>query len=239
MMFFIVVHSNSVYAETFTVVSDYWCPYNCEPNAEPEGFGMDILRHVFEEKGIAVKYILKPWDQALALVESNQYHAVMSANKTDSRKLLFPEFHFSRSTTCFYKHPNIKWKFKGKQSLDNVQLGIIKGYSYGTVLDKYLDSDRDNVHWVSGYNPLKNLLQKMKEGEIDVMIEDQHVFQYETSNHVKDLNLKEDYCLPAANIYMAFAPNHPDTKRYMEIYNQSMKVLLIGDRYKMLMKRYK
>ncbi len=76
-MIFIMVHSISVYAETFTVVADFWCPYNCEPNAEPEGFGIDILRQAFEAKGITVEYILKPWDQALGVVESNQYHAVM------------------------------------------------------------------------------------------------------------------------------------------------------------------
>jgi len=87
-----MVFARLAIAETFTVVSDYWCPYNCEPSADPEGFGIDILRQAFEAKGITVEFILKPWDQALAVVESNQYHAVMSANKTHSQKVIMGRY---------------------------------------------------------------------------------------------------------------------------------------------------
>ena len=238
-VFLMMLQSKLTSAETFTVVSDYWCPYNCEPNAEPEGFGIDILRQAFEAKGITVEYILRLWNEALAVVESNQFHAVMSANKTDSRKLLYPDSYFSRSTTCFFKQKNNDWSFNGVQSLKYVQLGVIKSYSYGALLDKYLAVERNNIHWVSGSNPLDRLLVKMKAGEIDVIIEDKHVFQYQVSSSDSSGGFKTDYCLPPANIYMAFAPNHPDTQRYMEIYNQRMKALLKGETYKVIMRRYK
>ena len=234
-----MVFARLAIAETFTVVSDYWCPYNCEPNAEPEGFGIDILRQAFEAKGITVEYILKPWDQALAVVESNQYHAVMSANKTDSRKLIYPDSHFSRSTTCFFKHTDDEWEYKGVKTLEGIQLGIIKSYSYGVVLDKYLEQEKENIHIVSGSDPLKQLVIKMEKREIDVIIEDEHVFEYAVGAHAKALGFEKDYCFPAANIYMAFAPNHPDTKKYMDIYNQRMKTLLKSETYKVIMGRYK
>lgn len=239
LIFILIVDVNLVSAETFTVVSDYWCPYNCEPSADPEGFGIDLLRQAFEAKGIKVNYILRPWDQALAMVESNQYHAVMSANKTDSRLLLYPESYFSRSTTCFFTSNDHAWEYNGVKSIDKIRLGVIEGYSYGSLLDAYLDAHRDTITWVSGRNPLEQLIDKIKTGDIDVIIEDENVFEHQAAVHKEWLSMRTGYCLPPANIYMAFAPGHPDTKRYMKIYDDRMKVFLKGDIYKKIMNRYK
>lgn len=231
--------SSAAHSETFTVVSDYWCPYNCDPKADPEGFGLDLLRQSFEAKGIQVKYVLKPWDQALALAESNQVHAIMSANKTDSRKLKFPQYYFSRSTNCFFKRPDDDWSFRGLASLKGKKLAAIKSYSYGRLLDDYFQREHKAIHWGVGIDPLSLLLAKMDQGEIEIIIEDKHVFEYRQRATNQVDKYIEDYCLPAANIYMAFAPGHPDTKRFMKIYNDRMRVLLKGETYKQIMNRYK
>ncbi len=229
--------SSSVHSETITVVSDYWCPYNCEPNSQMEGFGIDLLRLAFKKRGIEVEYILKSWDQAVVDVESNRYHGLMSAYKSESKLLLFPEMHFSHTTSCFYKKNN-DWEFNEFSSLNNVRLGVIKGYSYGALLDGYLAEHREDVHWVSGKNPLQVLLEKMRNDEIDVIIEDTNVLEYQLSLQNNPDSLITDYCLPVTNLYMAFAPEHPDTQRYLNIYQNQLNQLLNDGTYQKVMAKY-
>lgn len=229
--------SSSVHSETITVVSDYWCPYNCEPNSELEGFGIDLLRLAFKKRGIEVEYTLKSWDQAVADVESNRYHGLMSAYKSESNLLIYPEMHFSHTTSCFYKKDN-DWVFDDFSSLNDIRLGVIKGYSYGAFLDSYLAEHRQDVHWVSGKNPLQRLLNKMRNDEIDVIIEDTNVLEYQLSLQESPEPLITDYCLPVTNLYMAFAPGHPDTKRYIGIYQNQLNELLKDGTYQKVMSKY-
>jgi polar amino acid transport system substrate-binding protein len=235
----VMLNANLAHAETFTVVSDYWCPYNCKPNSELEGFGIDLLKQAFEAKGITVKYILKPWDRALAVVENNEYNAVMSANKTESTKLLYPDLYFSRSSNCFFIRDDNPWEFTGVQSINKIKLGVVKSYSYGIQIDQYLLHNRSNIYQVTGLDPIDQLMEKMGAGEIDAILEDRHVFQYQYSLLKSQLNITPRHCLPAANIYMAFAPDHPDTPRYMKIYDERMQVLLKSGTYKIIMERYR
>ena len=42
-------------AETINIVSDEWCPYNCEPGSDRPGFGIEIAMEAYahyERRGV-------------------------------------------------------------------------------------------------------------------------------------------------------------------------------------------
>ena len=230
--------SNSAFSETLTVLADNWCPYNCEPNTQQEGFGIEILREAFATKNINVEYRLVPWKQALDQVESNEYHAVVSANKTDSRRLLFPQTHFAQSTNCFFTQAASAWEFKGLASLKKIKLGAIESYSYGSLIDTYINTQSNDVYAAHGKAPLEKLMNTLAKGEVGAVIEDKNVFNYHVDAKNNAPSFKQGYCLPGANIYVAFAPNHENSREYIKIYDEQIQRFLMDGTYQKIMAKY-
>ncbi len=225
-------------AETFTVVADSWCPYNCEPNSKKEGFGIDLLRAIYEPEGIDVEYKLKSWDEALLAVENGEYNAVIGAYKTNTDSLLFPHSYFSKSVNCFFTSYLSAWQYDGLDSVSDVRLGVISGYSYGLNMDKFLSVPSKNIYQASGDNPLLELIHLMKAGEIDTLIEDKNVFTYAASSLNISDQFNQKHCFLGAAVYMAFSPNNPKSNRYIQIYDKKMKQFLADGTYKKIVSSY-
>lgn len=227
-----------VFAEKLTVVSDYWCPYNCEPDAREEGFGVDLLRAIFEPEGIKVEYRLLPYALAVLAVEKSEYNAVIGAFKSESQSLLYPKNSFSKSVNCFFTAPSNSWEFKGVSSIKNTRIGVIKGYSYGREFDSYLTKKTENIYWADGEHPLQQLKNKLKKEEVETIIEDKNVFLYHSKQAFPDTGYKNVGCIPSANVYIAFAPNNPKSKNYIELFDSKMEQFRADGTLKRIISRY-
>jgi len=50
------------------VLSDPWCPYNCQPDSDKPGYVVEMLREIFPPPTWQLKYQIVPWDRALQQV---------------------------------------------------------------------------------------------------------------------------------------------------------------------------
>jgi polar amino acid transport system substrate-binding protein len=216
--------------ETITIIADEWCPYNCQPESATPGMGIEIAEQVFASAGIDVEYRLYPWTEALQRVREGKDSAVIGAFRTDAPDFIFPAIPFSFSRQCFYTSQDSDWQFKNISSLNGVVLGAIDGYSYGNLVDAYIRDHRgsDRVYisrsTAEGTTGLEDLITRMKEGSIDVLIEDRNVLSYDLADARKQLMLRDAGCFPSSSVYIAFSPATPDKSlRYIRLLDRGMR----------------
>lgn len=198
-------------ADTITLRSDLWCPYNCEPGGTPPGYLIDIAKAVFEAAGAKVDYQLMPYDEAIEAVRQGKVTAVLGAARKDAPDLHFPQTSQSYSTYAFATARGSGFKYTGPDSLKGKRLGVIANYTYGEDLDAYIaaNSGTGAVVTVSSEDATRDLVMLLAERKVDVIVEGDAVLEY----MIKQLDLANlfelDVASDGAPIYIAFTPNDP------------------------------
>jgi polar amino acid transport system substrate-binding protein len=212
-------------ADTLTVVADSWCPYNCVPGSAAPGFGIEILQAIFEPKGIKVVYTTMPWAQALKDVQAGKYGAAIGASRKDAAGWPLPEEEIAISRNALFVKRGSTWRYTGPQSLAGKKLGVIEGYLYdsGGELDTWIEKNPASVVVASGDDPLGTLVRKLLLGEVDALIEDRLVFNLKAKGSGVTDKIQEAGVAFELPIFVGFSPARPQSKRYVEIYNQGVR----------------
>lgn len=209
--------SSSVIAETITIAADIWCPYNCDPNdTNKPGFIVDIAKTIFGANGITVIYREIPWARAKTMVFSNEIQGLIAATlaDNDTKNLIFPKEESARMQNTFYTLRSNSWTYQGIKSLQEVKIGVITGYDYGTDLQPYIDKELSKKHngkviAIAGNAPLERLIKMLTINRIDVILEDESVFSY-TSQKMGFTDYRyagDDKSDPMNNrLFIAFSP---------------------------------
>jgi polar amino acid transport system substrate-binding protein len=226
--------------QVITVVADDWCPYNCQPNTELEGLGIEFLRAIYEPLGFKIDYQLMPWSDAVKATRAGQYNAVIGAFKSDAEGFVFPENAFAHSHNCFFVKQASRWKFNGISSLHNQKIGVIEGYSYGNNIDEFIRKNKQShVFMVSDDKPLKTLFHALETDTISAILEDKSVFEYHHQSEFAHIATRQVGCQLPANVYVAFSPAHPDSQKLAEIFDRGFIKLKHSDLYMEILQKYK
>lgn len=212
-------------ADTLTVVADSWCPYNCTPGSASPGFGIEILQAIFEPKGIKVVYTTMPWAQALKDVQAGKFGAAIGASKKDAAGWPLPEEETGISKQVLFVKKGNPWRYTGVESLAGKKLGVIEGYLYdsGGKLDTWIAKNPASVVVASGDDPVGTLIRMLLTGEVDALVEDQLVFNLNAKSKGVTDKVQEAGTAFELAIFVGFSPAKPQSKRYVEIYNQGIR----------------
>lgn len=240
LLFFITC--KPIYADTITIAADVWCPINCQPGSDKPGIMVEIAQTVFSEHGHKVKYVTMPWSRTLNTVRRGELNAAIGAYKEDAPDFVFPEHEQARLAFNFYVLNYSPWQYKGTDSLAKIKLGVIKDYSYLETLDAYIenyadDSDRLNIAYGNG--ALTKNVKLLMSGYIDTVIATDLVLQHLLSELGYENQLK--LAGKGSNVekaYIAFSPNHPNSKRYAKILSDGMTALRASGKLKTILARY-
>jgi len=234
----------SARADTITIVADPWCPYNCEPESDTPGFMVEIAERVFAEAGIEVRYETVPWVRALQATESGEYNGAIGASKVEATGFVFPAVEQGRMRNGFWVVRESRWQFNGVESLTDINLASLAGYSYGPQVEHYLE-DPSNAHRVTelyGPTPLQNGLNMLQRGRIDALLEDEYVFRYEVKqrNEVDLFRLAGRVELDPqfSDVYIAFSPSLPSSQRYASLLGEGMARLRANGELDAILARY-
>lgn len=225
-------------AETLTVVADVWCPFNCAPGAAKAGFGIDILKAIFEPKGITVAYSTMEWDRALKETAANQHGAVIGGFREDTPGFAVPEEEFGVNIQVAHVKKGSTWKYDGPSSLAGKKVGLIEGYTFGHGIDEYLAAHPAQAVTVTGDDALPALMRKLLLGEVDVVFEDSFVFILKQM----ELGLTDKFQaagrMEAKQVYVAFAPGRPESKRYAALFTAGIRELRANRKLAGILKNY-
>lgn len=216
-------------AETLSIRSDIWPPYNDDPKSIKPGYMINLLMEIFLPQGYTLDYQQLSWTESLEAVRKGQFNAVLGATKEDAPDFIFPKESFGISDTAFFVKGGNKWKFNGTASLKDIRLGVIESYSYNEELDPYIKANKGTKRIVeaTGDEPLAALIRMLQNGQIDAIVEDTNVmFASMISAKVPMGNIvTAGSCKEKSTLYVAFSPKNPKSKELAAKFDAGIKTL--------------
>lgn len=86
---FALVLAHSVSAQTLTVVTEQYPPYNYEENGKVKGVSTEVVEEVLREAGIDFSIKVYPWTRALKMAEEQENVLIYSISRTENRENLY------------------------------------------------------------------------------------------------------------------------------------------------------
>lgn len=228
------------FADEISIVADEWCPYNCEPGSENPGYIIEIAQKVFSAAGHQVVYANVNWARAIREARSGKYSAIVGAIVSDAPDFIYPTLDQGVTKSCFFKEPHLPWMFKGIDSMNEVKIGVINDYSYGDVIDGYIETGKasNGVQVVGGDNPLKLNVNKILKGRIDVLLEDPAVLGFYLKAEGKQDKLVNAGCTEGDPLFASFSPSNKASASYAKLLSEGMANMRADGRLKAILDKY-
>ncbi len=231
--------------KNIVIAADEWSPYNGAEDGERPGYGVEIARKVFKDAGYTVVYKVMPWDAAIEGTRAGDLDAVIGASSDEVPDFVFPGEEFGVSLMGFFVRVDSKWTFEGFDSLKGRSLALIADYSYSEELDEYLGTHTDAtvLHVASGEDALGANIGKLKDGSVDIVVEDVNVFAEKTlTMGVRDaFRLAGEVPGGDAAVYVAFSPASPKVERsrlLARLFDEGVKKLRESGELRTILEKY-
>ncbi|MCR8922867.1 transporter substrate-binding domain-containing protein [Dasania sp. GY-MA-18] len=235
---FFFTAASSAANEVVRLVADEWCPFTCAYTQAPQGIGVDIARKIFEDRGYQVTYHTATWDEAKRMVSEGEADILIGTVRAETPDLLFPDYHFSYSQSCFFSPSDSIWSYQGLKSLRPKRVGVISGYSYGAGLDAYMDKALE-LGMAKTYASTEQLFAALKRGDVDVFIGDQKVSEYYGRQFHASLAYRVTGCQPRRKLFFAVSPvDRQKGNKLIKILNGNLLIGLRGGGVKAIHQQY-
>lgn len=229
-------------ADTISLRSDSWCPYNCAPDAKKLGYGIEVLKAIFEKEGHTLDYQLMNWTRSIERGRAGDHTAIIGARKEEAPDFIFPTEPIGNQGNKLAILKDSTFSYNGTTSLADKRLAVIQSYSYNDTIDAYVKKNAGNkmlIDAATGDDALEKNLSKLVAGRVDVVIDDSSVLTYkinemQISDQVKLVNEASE---PTA-IYVAFSPKNPKAKDYAALFDKGIEELRTNGKLRAILDRY-
>lgn len=228
-------------ADEINLSSDFWCPYTCEPESSMPGFMIEIAQEVFKKHGHTIKYQKLSWARALADARVGRIDGAVGASRKEVDGFVIPQVASGNLLNYFYTLSSDPWFYVDEKSLNKKTFAVINGYSYGAVVDKFIEKKHPSFKSMAGDDVLTRVIQMTTTKRIDGFIEDPAVLNYS----LKKRNIKSsDFKIASPNmatdpeLYIAFSPKKPNSKEYARLLDEGMNDLRKSGKLKEILNKY-
>lgn len=219
---FIISISFTAYADNIKMASGDWCPYVCDPKIHNGmmGYLPDIAKIVFEKAGHQFSMTYMPFSRAVSMTKEGSFHGIPGVYRADVPDFIFPKDPQGIGGNEIYVLKSTDWRFTGLESLKSsgIIFGIVKTYTYGAKLDKFIKNNPNLFFELAGDDPQGRSIKMLTTGRIKAWIEDARVAEYNimkagmSGKTVSAGSLGER--LP---VYVGFSPRVSKSKFYATI----------------------
>lgn len=229
-------------ADTITIRADVWCPYNCEPSAKKPGYGIEIVKAIFENAGHHIDYGNLNWANSIERTRNGEFTAIIGATRNDAPDFVFPNATIGMSSITYAVRENDPSIIHSVDDLGSKLLGVIDAYSYNPVVDAYIakfKSDAKKIHVSAGDDALETNIDLLLKNKLDVVCDDTNVIYYKTNKMsvFNKLKMSQDTG-KLSNIYLAFAPGNPKAKEYAALFDKGIAELRSNGQLKQILQKY-
>lgn len=228
-------------ADTISLRADEWCPYNCAPDSDKPGYGVEIAKEVFAKAGHTVDYKTMAWARAQDECRKGTVMAIIGASKKEIPDLLFPELPIAVADNSFVVKAGSPWRYAGPASLEKIKLGAIQGYGYDGEVGDYVAAnakDKSRIDMVGGDTALEQNFKKMLAGRLDATVDAKPVLAYK----LREMGLSDKVqfagSVDPTPTFIAFSPANPKSKEYALILDKGVAELRASGRLKQILDRY-
>lgn len=210
--------------KTIKIVTEEW---EGSTNADGTGIYFDIVREVFEKNGYILDISIMKYIQAKKRVQSGESDMVLGVYEGEETGVIFPKYHFSSDdvTVLYLKGGS----YKNEKSLENKNVGWIRGYSY----EKYIKTNMK----IQRLDERENGVNMLAKKRLDYFID--NIYDIEGTIEELGLDLKnfETKLIKFLNLYPCFANNEKGAT-LSKIWDKEMDKLVKNGRIKELHKEY-
>lgn len=230
MLLFLCTHvfMSSGLGATLTVRADKWCPYNCDPQSERPGYFIDLLKEIFESAGHKIDYKLLNWSRSVKECKEGKYDFIVGAYKEDCEGCSFPQMKQAVSFNRLFTKKEGPWTYSGPNSLKGQRVGVINGYTYDEVADKFIAEKHPSFLVLAGESALSQMIQMLDAGRLTAFYENPNVVREELRVMKKKMTeYRSDsfFMDKKTEIYSAVCKGRKTTMEYTKILNDGMKRL--------------
>ena len=217
--------SAPVLADAISIRADEWLPYNGPSSRKPPGYMIEIAERIAAANGHSIDYRTMPWADALEAVRKGDFDCVVGALLSDAEGFAFPAQPWGRSQQMYFALNDNPWRYNGLDSLANVRLAVIDGYSYSEQLDAYIEQHRKDPKRIIVVEPIGravvNAVSRLVSKTADVIIEDVNVangslVKMGMSSRVVPVGAEGE----PGEIYIACTPAKPTGKQYADMFSK-------------------
>ena len=200
------------------------------------GLYLDILREIFEPKGIKVDLIHAPYARGVRMVETQQIDALLGATRGDVEGAIFPQWHYSAHIISIIYIKNKLKEWKGQDSLNGKRVAWIRKYNYHQYLYvPVLGSE---------HSKRGNMLEMLGLGRVDFVMDNEINLRGELrenrSYYESKRFMTDDYQIEEVlrlKLFLAFA-NTKKGAEFARIFDQRFALLLASGRLKTLFEKW-
>ena len=216
-------------AEVISIRADPWLPYNGVGQRKPDGYMIDLAKRIAQTHGHSVNYNNMPWDDAIAAVRKGEYDCVVGAAKDDAPDFAFPSESWGKSSNAFWGIAESSWRFTGLDSLQDIRLLVLEGYSYSESLDAYIEEHANDGKVVT-INPIRRAantaISNLVARKAEVFVEDVNVMQQtlrgmQMEDRVINLGALDEL----TDVYIACTPAKPRGAEFAQMFSEGIKAL--------------
>ncbi|MBP7553739.1 MAG: transporter substrate-binding domain-containing protein [Spirochaetes bacterium] len=210
--------------KTIKIVTEEW---EGSTNADGTGIYFDIVRAIFEKNGYILDISIMKYIQAKKRVQSGESDMVLGVYEGEETGVIFPKYHFSSDdvTVLYLKGGS----YKNEKSLENKNVGWIRGYSY----EKYIKTNMKIQRLDERENGVNMLAKKRLDYFIDNI--------YDIEGTIEELGLDskifETKLIKFLNLYPCFANNEKGAT-LSKIWDKEMDKLVKNGKIKELHEEY-
>jgi polar amino acid transport system substrate-binding protein len=217
-------------ADELVVQADRWCPYNCVPETPAPGYVIELLRAIFEPHGTKIRYQVVPWDRTLMLVHEGKADAAIGATEHEVKLfgLRVGNESIGYSSDCLYVAASNKMKFLKPDDLNALKrIGISSGYSYSKDLDAWLKraENQSKIFVQKGDVPSEINARNLARGQLDGVIEDNHVMQQLIYKFGFEREIVLAGCQQQTKIFVAFSPKLVNADARVKQFDEGINML--------------
>lgn len=244
--------------KVLNIVTTEFCPYVCiaEKEGGRNGFVIDIFTQIFAKQGYTVKYDIQPWTRAIKTFnEEKNFDGLIAATKIhpiNKDIAIFPDTEICRYTHKFYGLKDsplaTTWKYKGIESLKDIRLGGIKGWSYSSVeITKYVnETPEPKVYAMFGEDVLRRNIMMLLNKHTDLYVENEFMVDYFLFREKQAGNKDMEKIIPVDSVPIdegvaeSYAVFYKDKngKKYADILTEGMKELRTSGKLNEIMAVY-
>ncbi|AVP99041.1 hypothetical protein C7S18_18485 [Ahniella affigens] len=230
-------------ADTITIRADEWLPYNGPANKRPPGYMIEMADQIAALNGHRIEYATMPWDDAVAASRKGDIDCVVGALKSDAEGFEFPTASWGSNVNGFFGLEEVTWTYTGIESLSQIRLAVISGYSYSEELDAYIEANKDDPSKVvvvqSTGRALVNAVSRLVAGKADVVIEDVNVAASTFKRMSMAGRLKQLGALgEPEELYVACTPANPRGKQFAEMFDKGTTELRTNGQLAEILEKY-
>ncbi|MBS7644759.1 MAG: transporter substrate-binding domain-containing protein [Candidatus Bathyarchaeia archaeon] len=217
------------------IVADPYPPYQYLDKGRVVGLDHDIVVNAFKIVGVDVKIELHPWDKCIEMLDNGVADAIFQMVKTPERekKYLFSD-PIRKASTVLYKSKVSNFRLhpgsKIEDRLKGFRLGLVKGYSYGPLIDGLKGVIRIEV------KDQEELLKGLMERSFDLALIDRGVSIYlmDELGFKEGLEEVEGFAI-IRELYLAL---RKDEEPLLNLFNEGLKRIKLDGLYERIFRHY-